>query len=747
MITDFSEDFMDGIAAVQEGNVQVIHHLISRKQISVHSVDNSNCSLLHWAALNNRTEIANYLIDQGVMDCRGGGLLDETPLHWALRRKFYFMASLLVRRLNCDLNYKSKQGSDCLNMACKLGDINAIFLLLHWGANPNSIDNNGDTSLIWLIKNRSSSSISDIVRLLFRFGADPLCPNPSTGNTALHELAENRSFDLSLAFLIYDRGGNISANIANANGFTPYTQAVHANNRMFTRFLYDALLFKYLPYWFPTVVSALVISLLFIMVDYFGTFLGIVYWVALYYLLSVVAFQLTVRDHVARLDVGLFGGMFVSSIFIYHNLWSSSINSYWQLVISINYICLILVVFKMSQSKPLAVKSTDKNELASKIINSSPYDGPNEEILGEETDNEDHPILNNNRTRRSGKYLRNLVTGDMIKTSIDDNVNIEAGLRERTRKSARSLGPRLCGTCLCDKRFHNMMLNNNLSIHSGSNGNHKPGRSMFDSSLSTTDQNIYNASHFHMNGNVSIATHCNFCGCCVIDVDHHCSYLGSCIGIGNKRMFWLCLISGSIHGLLMFFISKSVQYQKHCNTDESGIVWSALSNEYCWLNKRPSEAIMSWMCGFVGISLFLSFIAQIIVVGSETTISNVSKNRHENKRIKIGKAIRLIASFLRTGFYTVRYAKSAQIPSEGDRDTSTLLTPERREEKKQNIMMMSRDLEPDQSHHKSIHTFVNSTTSNDDYDSEFVDNMQSDQSDNDESEIGLAKILRSTCLK
>ena len=41
--------------------------------------------MLHWAAINNRTEIVKYLIAKGANVDAIGGELASTPLHWATR--------------------------------------------------------------------------------------------------------------------------------------------------------------------------------------------------------------------------------------------------------------------------------------------------------------------------------------------------------------------------------------------------------------------------------------------------------------------------------------------------------------------------------------------------------------------------------------------------------------------------------------------------------------------------------------
>ncbi len=47
-------------------------------------------------------------------------------------------ATHVVRRSDIDLSVKSKQGLDPLHLAAHLGDIQALVLLMAWGANPNT---------------------------------------------------------------------------------------------------------------------------------------------------------------------------------------------------------------------------------------------------------------------------------------------------------------------------------------------------------------------------------------------------------------------------------------------------------------------------------------------------------------------------------------------------------------------------------------------------------------------------------
>ena len=89
--------------------------------ILLNQVDDNNCTLLHWAAINNRIEITHFLIDHGLIHAISGGILQETPLQWALRKKYYRIMNIIYSRTQCNLYHKSIHGYDALHLACRLG--------------------------------------------------------------------------------------------------------------------------------------------------------------------------------------------------------------------------------------------------------------------------------------------------------------------------------------------------------------------------------------------------------------------------------------------------------------------------------------------------------------------------------------------------------------------------------------------------------------------------------------------------
>lgn len=171
------------VKSVQFGDLVSIKNLVESHQVSAQATDSDGCSLLHWAAINNRMAIANLLISNGAVVSCPGGVLAEAPLHWAVRRGYARMVDLLIKS-GADLSYKSDAGQDALTLACRLGLKEMVFLLLSRGANPDTLDNDGETPFLHCLKNDPSIGI---IRLLIRFHAD-VTVQDSKGNNAFHIL-------------------------------------------------------------------------------------------------------------------------------------------------------------------------------------------------------------------------------------------------------------------------------------------------------------------------------------------------------------------------------------------------------------------------------------------------------------------------------------------------------------------------------------------------------------------------------
>lgn len=47
--------------------------------------------------------------------------------------------------------------------------------------------------------------------------------------------------------------------------------------------------------------------------------------------------------------------------------------------------------------------------------------------------------------------------------------------------------------------------------------------------------------------------HCSACNKCILKMDHHCPWVGGCIGVSNQRFFVLFVVYGAVYCSLLFF--------------------------------------------------------------------------------------------------------------------------------------------------------------------------------------------------
>jgi palmitoyltransferase ZDHHC13/17 len=68
---------MNLFVATQRGRLDIVMELIDSKKHSVTEFDEQQTTALHWAAINNHINIAQFLLDRGaVVDQEGGMYFD-----------------------------------------------------------------------------------------------------------------------------------------------------------------------------------------------------------------------------------------------------------------------------------------------------------------------------------------------------------------------------------------------------------------------------------------------------------------------------------------------------------------------------------------------------------------------------------------------------------------------------------------------------------------------------------------------
>ncbi|CAB3221760.1 unnamed protein product [Arctia plantaginis] len=203
----------DIVKATQYGAFGRVKELVEAGW-DVNQPDHETVTLLHWAAINNRREIMQYLLSKGAAVDAIGGELQSTPLHWATRQG-HLEATVLLMRAGADPSIRDAEGCASLHLAAQFGHTAVVAYLVARGVNPDEPDAGGMTPLMW-----ASWKVSavDPGRLLLTLGASPRPADRAHGNTALHWAILARNTTAISTLILY---GDASLDVPNLRGATP----------------------------------------------------------------------------------------------------------------------------------------------------------------------------------------------------------------------------------------------------------------------------------------------------------------------------------------------------------------------------------------------------------------------------------------------------------------------------------------------------------------------------------------------
>jgi hypothetical protein len=117
------------VKATQYGVLDRVRDLIEQHGYDPNKPDDENVYLLHWAAINNRMEIADYLLKAGARIDPIGGELESSPLNWAARSGHVNMVSFLMRHGANPLLHDI-EGFSTLHLATMFSHSNVVAYLL-----------------------------------------------------------------------------------------------------------------------------------------------------------------------------------------------------------------------------------------------------------------------------------------------------------------------------------------------------------------------------------------------------------------------------------------------------------------------------------------------------------------------------------------------------------------------------------------------------------------------------------------
>jgi hypothetical protein len=120
------------VKATQYGVLERVKELIENEKHDVNQPDAENVYLLHWAAINNRLEIAKYFLSIGAAIDPIGGELMTSPLNWAARSGHVHMVVLLLQNGANPCLY-DVEGFSTIHVATMFAHSNVVAYLLAKG--------------------------------------------------------------------------------------------------------------------------------------------------------------------------------------------------------------------------------------------------------------------------------------------------------------------------------------------------------------------------------------------------------------------------------------------------------------------------------------------------------------------------------------------------------------------------------------------------------------------------------------
>ncbi|XP_047307821.1 protein S-acyltransferase 24-like [Impatiens glandulifera] len=222
----------DVYTAAAYGDMEKLQRLVESEGCSVSEPDGLGYYALQWAALNNRTAAAQYIIEHGG-DVNASDHTGQTALHWSGVRGGIQVAELLLQE-GARVNTVDMYGYQVTHVAAQYGQTAFLYhIVKKWNSDPDVPDNDGRSPLHWA----AYKGFADCIRLLLFLDAYR-SRQDKEGCTPLHWAAIKGN--LEACTVLVQAGKNEDLMVTDNSGLTPAQLAADKGYRQVAFFLGNA---------------------------------------------------------------------------------------------------------------------------------------------------------------------------------------------------------------------------------------------------------------------------------------------------------------------------------------------------------------------------------------------------------------------------------------------------------------------------------------------------------------------------
>lgn len=222
----------DVYTAAAYGDLEKLQRLVESEGCSVSEPDGLGYYALQWAALNNRTAAAQYILEHGG-DVNAADHTGQTALHWSAVRGGVQVAELLLKE-GARVNSADMYGYQTTHVAAQYGQTAFLYhIVTKWNADPDVPDNDGRSPLHWA----AYKGFADCIRLLLFLDAYR-GRQDKEGCTPLHWAAIRGN--LEACTVLVQAGKKEDLMLTDNTGLTPAQLAADKNHRQVAFFLGNA---------------------------------------------------------------------------------------------------------------------------------------------------------------------------------------------------------------------------------------------------------------------------------------------------------------------------------------------------------------------------------------------------------------------------------------------------------------------------------------------------------------------------